>query len=207
MFKIVIKWTDSQSRPSKRSRIPERLVAGSLVWRLHDNCLSSCIPDRNPVLKWLKIKCYFITHVVKHRAAGSLKELHLPESSRTTLPPFMIFPMTTSERNSTFRSRLNQDFNGGIPSKSLGGSEQDKITSICPSWTWSSSGRTPAPCPEMKAIEICSYYSLGMKMLFHFNQKPGIEIHIHKDLCNFGKISSRLSVQGVFYRSALKMTK
>ena len=166
MFKNVIKWTDSQNRPSKRSRVPERLVAGSLVWRLHDNCLSSCIPDRNPVLKWLKIKCYLITHVVKHRAAGSLKELHLPESSRTTLPPFMIFPMTTSERNSTFRSRLNQDFNGGIPSKTLGGSEQDKITSICPSWTWSSSGRIPAPCPEMKAIEICSQYSLGTNECF-----------------------------------------
>ena len=101
-------------------------------------------------------------NIINHRATGSSKELHLPESSRTTLPPFMIFPMTTSERNSTFRSHLNQDFNGGIPSKTLGGSEQDKITSICPSWTWSSSGRIPAPCPEMKAIEICSYYSLGM---------------------------------------------
>ena len=161
MFKIVIKWSYSQSRPSERSRVPERLVAGSLVWRLHDNCLSSCIPERNTVLKWFKIWCCFITHVVKHRTAGSLKELHLPESSRTTLPPFMIFPMTTSERNSILRSSLNQDFNR-IPSKTLGGSEQDKITSICPSWTWSSSGRIPAPCPEMKAIEICSYYSLEM---------------------------------------------
>ena len=31
MFKIVIRWTDSQNKPSKRSRVPERLVAGSLV--------------------------------------------------------------------------------------------------------------------------------------------------------------------------------
>ena len=46
------------------------------------------------------------------------KVSNLPESSRTTLPPFMIFPMTTSERNSTLRSHLNQDFNG-IPSKTF----------------------------------------------------------------------------------------
>ena len=46
MFKIVIKWTDSQNRPSKRSRVPERLVAGSLVGRLHDNCLSPRIPEQ-----------------------------------------------------------------------------------------------------------------------------------------------------------------
>ena len=74
---------------------------------------------------------------------------NLPESSRTTLPPFMIFPMTTSERNSILRSRLNQDFNE-IPSKTLGGAESDKITFICPSLTWSSSGRTPAPYPRTK---------------------------------------------------------
>ena len=75
----------------------------------------------------------------------------LPESSRTTLPPFMIFPITTSERNSTLRSHLNQDFNG-IPSKTLRGSESDKITFICPSLTWSSSGRTPAPSPGRKTV-------------------------------------------------------
>ena len=126
--------------------------------------------------------------------------LHLPESSRTTLPPFMIFPMTTSERNSTFRSHLNQDFNGGIPSKTLGGSEQDKITSICPSWTWSSSGRIPAPCPEMKAIEIFLLSAWNELMLFHFNQKPGIEIHIRKDLCNFGKMSSRMIERFLLFR-------
>ena len=45
-------------------------------------------------------------NVINHRAAGSLKELYLPESSRTTLPPFMIFPMTTSERNSIFEVRF-----------------------------------------------------------------------------------------------------
>ena len=40
----------------------------------------------------------------------------------------------------------------GFHQKLLRGSESDKITFICPSLTWSSSGRTPAPYPRTKTV-------------------------------------------------------
>ena len=52
----------------------------------------------------------------------------------------------------------------GFHQKLLRGSESDKITFICPSLTWSSLGRTPAPCPRtawlaMQSSETNSFYS------------------------------------------------
>ena len=113
-----------------------------------------------------------------------------PKAAGRPCRPSWFSPLQPLKGIPFLRSRYNHqdDFNW-VPSKTLWGSESDKITFIFPPLTWSSLGRTPAPCP--KTSNSFKSFSRSSNINYRWlDQKPGIKIHVHEDLCNFGEISS-----------------